>query len=166
MINMYIYIYFNPQFIFSTHVYCRYSTPVVCLSPMMPSVALGSCLGVPINPSYVPSFWLRYSDAMSFVQRLYNAAIASVEMLWSDVVLRSEDQAMLRDLYEYPGHRDCPSLDVLRDTVSLTLVNSHYSVSYARPYPPKVVSVAGMHLLSKSSANIDPVGQINFLYCL
>jgi len=133
---------------------------VVCLSPMMPSASLSSSLGAPDNPSYVPSFWLRYSDVMSFAERLYNAAITWAERLLTDVVYRSADQRLLDDAYEYPGHQSCPPLDELRDAVPLTLVNSHWSVSYARPYPPNVASVAGMHMRPQSSVDVDPVSRI------
>jgi len=125
---------------------------------MSPSVSLGSNLGVPVNPSYVPSFWSRHSDAMRFAERLYNALVAFAELLpwlwWSD---SAAEQRALDHLYAYPGHQHCPPLSALRDAVSLTLVNSHYSVSYARPYPPNVVPVAGMHVSRQPVADVDPV---------
>ncbi|KAL4121567.1 hypothetical protein QTP88_014054 [Uroleucon formosanum] len=133
----------------------RYSAPVVCLSPMAPSVTLSQSLGVPDHPAYVPSFWLRYSDSMSFGERLYNAAIAAAELIVSKVAFRSAEQQMLEDLYTYPGHRNCPPLDALRQAVQLTLVNGHHSVSYARPYPPNVVQVAGMHMRPQTSTTVD-----------
>jgi len=135
----------------------RYSAPVVCLSPMAPSVTLSQSLGVPDHPAYVPSFWLRYSDSMSFGERLYNTAIAAAELIVSEVAFRSTDQQMLDDLYTYPGHRNCPPLDALRQAVQLTLVNGHHSVSYARPYPPNVVQVAGMHMRPQTSNAVDRV---------
>ncbi|XP_022171395.1 UDP-glucuronosyltransferase 1-3-like [Myzus persicae] len=133
----------------------RYSAPVVCLSPMAPSVTLSQSLGMPDHPAYVPSFWLRYSDSMSFGERLYNSAIAAAELIVSEIAFQSTDQQMLDDLYTYPGHRNCPPLDALRQAVQLTLVNGHHSVSYARPYPPNVVQVAGMHIRPQTSASID-----------
>ncbi|XP_060863322.1 LOW QUALITY PROTEIN: UDP-glycosyltransferase UGT4-like [Metopolophium dirhodum] len=128
----------------------RYSASVVCLSPMAPSVTVSQSLGVPDHPAYVPSFWLRYSDSTLFGERMYNAAIAAAE-----VAFRSTDQQMLDDLYTYPGHRNCPPLDTLRQAVQLTLVNGHHSVSYARPYPPNVVQVAGVHIRPPTSASVD-----------
>lgn len=133
----------------------RYSAPVVCLSPMSPSVTLSQSLGLPDHPAYVPSFWLRYSDSMSFGERLYNVAIAATELIASEIVFQSAEQQMLDDLYTYPGHRDCPPLDALRHAVQLTLVNGHYSVSYARPYPPNVVQVAGMHMRPQTSTPVN-----------
>lgn len=124
---------------------------------MAPSVTLSQSLGVPDHPAYVPSFWLRYSDSMSFGERLYNAAIAAAELIVSKVAFRSAEQQMLEDLYTYPGHRNCPPLDALRQAVQLTLVNGHHSVSYARPYPPNVVQVAGMHIRPQKCASVDRV---------
>lgn len=124
---------------------------------MAPTVTLSQFLDVPDHPAYVPSLWLRYSDSMSFGERLYNSVIAAAELIMSEVVLQSTDQQMLDDLYTYPGHRNCPPLDVLRKAVQLTLVNGHHSVSYARPYPPNVVQVAGMHMRPQTSTTVDRV---------
>lgn len=131
---------------------------------MLPSATLSWSLGTPNNPSFVPSFWLYYSDAMSFTQRLFNAAMTWAEIVSSDLMHRHADQKALDELYTYPGHRDCPPLSALTDALSLTLVNSHFSVSYARPYPPNVVSVAGMHMRPQSSA-VD-VDRVRILYII
>ncbi|XP_026810106.1 UDP-glucuronosyltransferase 1-6-like [Rhopalosiphum maidis] len=133
----------------------RYSAPIVCLSPMSSSVTLSQSLGLPDHPAYVPSFWLRYSDSMSFSERLYNTAIVAVELIVFKVAFWKKDQQMLANLYTYPGHQNCPPLDELRRAVQLTLVNNHYSVSYPRPYPPNVVQVAGMHMRLKTSVSVD-----------
>lgn len=123
---------------------------------MLPSVTLCGSLSTPYSPSYVPSFWLRYADVMSFAERLYNAAMAAAETL---LISEDEEQAMMDAVYTYPGYEDAPRLDALRHATSLSLINSHYSVSYARPYPPNVVSVAGMHMARKSSENVDRVSR-------
>ncbi|VVC39701.1 UDP-glucuronosyl/UDP-glucosyltransferase [Cinara cedri] len=136
----------------------RYGAPTVCLSPMLPSVTLCSSLAVPNNPSYVPSFWLHYPDVMSFTERLYNAAVVAAETaLLSGVAgRRDEEQEMMDAAYTYPGHENTPPLDALRAALTLSLINSHYSVSYARPYPPNVVPVAGMHMMGpRSAADVD-----------
>lgn len=126
---------------------------MVCLSPMLPSATLSSTIGIPNNPSFVPSFWLRYADTMSFVQRLYNTIMTSTEV-FSDMMFEKMEQNMLDDLYVYPGHRNCPPLNKLKNKIPLTLINTHYSVSYSRPYPPNVIPVAGMHMM-RSSVKID-----------
>lgn len=122
---------------------------------MLPSATLSTVVGVPNNPSYIPSFWLHYSDTMTFFERLYNTVITSTEIS-SYLMLKKKDQDMLNSLYVYPGHQNCPSLDVLRNNIPLTFINSHYSVSYSRPYPPNVISVAGMHV-TESNVKIDQV---------
>lgn len=142
----------------------RYSASVVCLSPMLPSATLSSSLGTPNNPSYVPSFWLHYSDSMSFTQRLSNAMMTWAEILSSNLMYRHTDQNAVDELFSYPGHQNCPPLNTLIDSISLTFVNSHFSVSYARPYPPNVLSVAGMHMRPQTSAvNVD---RVRFIYYL
>lgn len=135
---------------------------MVCLSPMLPSATLSSTLGIPNNPSFVPSFWLRYADTMSFVQRLYNTVMASTEVL-ANVMLEKTEQAMLDDLYVYPGHHNCPPLNALKNKIPMTLINTHYSVSYPRPYPPNVIPVAGMHLMRSSTKNVNQVKNISLL---
>lgn len=124
---------------------------------MLASATLSSSLGIPNNPSYIPSFWLRYADCMSFVERLYNTMITLAEIL-TKIVFDKIEQNMLNSLYVYPGHHNCPSLNELRQKIPLTLINSHYSVSYSRPYPSNVVPIAGMHM--QSSTKIDQVSFI------
>jgi len=136
---------------------CRYNAPIVCLTPMSSSVTLSQSLGLPDHPAYVPSFWLRYSDSMSFSERLYNTAIVAAELFVAKVAFWNADEQMLANLYTYPGHQNCPPLDELRRAVQLTLVNSHYSVSYPRPYPPHVVQAAGMHMRPKTSVSVNQV---------
>lgn len=121
---------------------------------MLPSATLSSFLDVPNNPSYVPSFWLNYSDIMSFFERMYNTVITSAEIS-SYYIMQKREQDLANSLYVYPGHHNCPSLNILRKKIQLTLINSHYSVSYSRPYPPNVISVAGMHM--KSTTHVDQV---------
>lgn len=127
---------------------------------MLPSATLSSSLRIPNNPSYTPSFWLRYADSMSFIERLYNTVITSTEIL-SNIIFDKMEQDMLDSLYVYPGHHNCSSLDELRKKIPLTFVNSHYSVSYSRPYPPNVIPIAGMHM--QSSMKIDQVPKLNFI---
>lgn len=147
------------QFCFKILIYNRYSVPVMCLSPMLPSTTLSSILGIPKNPSFVPSFWLRYADNMSFVQRLYNTVMMSTELLFN-IVLKKMEQNMLDDLYVYPGHHKCPPLNILKNKISMTLINTHYSVSYPRPYPANVIPVAGMHLMRSSPKIVNQVKYI------
>ncbi|XP_050422852.1 UDP-glycosyltransferase UGT4-like isoform X2 [Adelges cooleyi] len=123
----------------------RYSAPVICLSPMLPTVGQSNFLDMPINPAYIPSFWMYYSDTMCFMERLVNFIVTSAEIL-TDYIIQKLQQTMLDDLYEYPGHHICPSLNTLKKKIALTFVNSHFSVSYSRPYPPNMIPVAGMHL--------------------
>lgn len=126
---------------------------------MLPSATLSSSLSIPNNPSYTPSFWLRYADSMSFIERLYNTVITLTEIL-SNIFFDKIEQDMLNSLYVYPGHHNCSPLNALRKKIPLTFVNSHYSVSYSRPYPPNVIPIAGMHM--QSSMKIDQVSFILF----
>lgn len=129
---------------------------------MLPSATLSLTLGIPNNPSFVPSFWLYYGDIMSFIQRLYNTVITLSETL-SNIAFENTEQAMLEELYVYPGHNNCPPLNKLRNKIPLTLINSHYSVSYSRPYPLNTVSVAGMHI-TRSFAKINLVKFLFLVY--
>ncbi|XP_050541394.1 UDP-glycosyltransferase UGT4-like isoform X2 [Daktulosphaira vitifoliae] len=140
----------------------RYSAPIICLSPMLPTAYQSSYLGVPINPAYIPSVWLYYSDKMSFKDRLNNFLMAIAELITNNI-LRINDQNMLEQLYEYPGHRNGSSLIDLKKNIALTFVNSHFSVSYSRPYPPNVIPVAGMHLRSELHENQKEHKQLTHL---
>ncbi|XP_045481095.1 UDP-glycosyltransferase UGT5-like isoform X7 [Harmonia axyridis] len=94
--------------------------------------------GNPDNPSYIPTLFLDNSDQMTFLHRVENTIVAYAHMFWFKKKQRDHDRIVGKYLKEHsPGYRS---------KVDLMLVNSHFSLNFARPFVPNVVEVGGLHL--------------------
>ncbi|PSN46983.1 hypothetical protein C0J52_17345 [Blattella germanica] len=92
----------------------------------------------PDNPSYIPNFFLPYSDRMSFYERLTN------------LVFTVGAKYLHYFMSERPTHQiasqhfsDLPPLSEIARTTSLIFVNSHFSINHPRP---GFIEVAGLHI--------------------
>ncbi|KAG7207212.1 hypothetical protein KM043_008890 [Ampulex compressa] len=102
---------------------------------------LGGPLGVPLNPSYVPSLFSAYNQEMNFWERLKNTFL----MNFISFEMNRHTSHQIKYAKEHFG-LDVNSIDDLYKEVSLLLVNSHHSLNGIKPYHPMVVEVAGMHV--------------------
>ncbi|KAJ8730593.1 hypothetical protein PYW08_002006 [Mythimna loreyi] len=124
-----------------------------------PVISLVSCamlqwssdrVGLPDNPSYVPTITSAISSIGSFSERLENTAMQLYFKLW----FRYSIQVKERIIIERRFKRMVPDLDVLARNVSLMLVNTFHSLNGVRPLLPGVVEVGGMHVNHGSSQTI------------
>uniref|UniRef100_A0A1Y9H2G0 UDP-glucuronosyltransferase n=1 Tax=Anopheles dirus TaxID=7168 RepID=A0A1Y9H2G0_9DIPT len=124
----------------------RFNCPVVGMSTFGASTWVNSLTGSPQPLSYVPHPMLSFTDKMNFWQRLGN------------VMFTAFDEALVKVMVE-PTHEQyyaqffpnaTRSLrDMQRHGVSLVLVNSHFSLSFPRPYLPNLIEVGGFHVNRK-----------------
>ena len=113
--------------------------------------------GNPDNPSYIPNIFQPYSNKMDFLERLLNTVSTIVDK-WIVYPL----------LIDLPGRHTAekhlethlPPLADIAKRGSLILVNSHFSLSKARPLVPAVVEVGGIHI-DKPAKKLPQVVQRN-----
>lgn len=122
-----------------------------------PLVGLSSCvlmpwhydrMGLPDTPSYIPSEMMGLPEKMTFVERIANFAITHAVKLMYTPYQVWPDNEMLRRKFG-PSF---PDVRLLSRNTSLILVNQHYAIHGARPLPPNVIEVGGLHLATRSSA--------------
>ncbi|XP_058835769.1 UDP-glycosyltransferase UGT4-like [Topomyia yanbarensis] len=115
-------------------------------------------VGTPQPLSYVPHVHLHFTDRMNYWQRLANVLFNLLDKtLLSILVDPVQDQ-----LYQEAFPNAKRSLDELRKhAVSLVLVNSHFSLSFPRPYVPNMIEIGGFHVNRK--ANPLPSNIRNFI---
>jgi glucuronosyltransferase len=109
--------------------------------------------GNPDNPSYIPNLFQTHNDKMDFFERLLNAVCTIVDKwivypLFFDLPGRYTAEKHL-------GIHLPPLADIARSG-SLILVNSHFSLTKARPLVPAVVEVGGIHI-DKSARKLPQV---------
>lgn len=79
---------------------------------------------------------------MSFVERVGNIAMSVFEITYMKFFYWPSQN----EIYEKSFPDPKPSLDVAMKNVNFVLLNSHFSLSYPRPYVPNMVEVGGLHI--------------------
>ncbi|KAH8375036.1 hypothetical protein KR200_011652 [Drosophila serrata] len=102
-------------------------------------------VGTPSPPSYVPHAMLKFSDHMSFVERVANLAFATYEYLFLNFIYLPRQEVLYRKYF--PNNKQ-DFYDMRRNT-ALVLLNQHVSLSFPRPYSPNMIEVGGMHINRK-----------------
>ncbi|XP_053677533.1 UDP-glycosyltransferase UGT5-like [Anopheles nili] len=124
----------------------HFKAPCVALSTFGASRWTNDMVGTPSPISYVPHPFLSFTDRMSFVQRIGNTLMNVMDMVLGQLLDYPVQSAMYEEAFPDPK----PTLEQLRrSSVSLVLLNNHFSLSYPRPYVPNMIEVGGMHVNRK-----------------
>lgn len=122
----------------------KFNASLIGLSfqPLQPVYAW--LLKTPITFSYIPHLYLPYSDTMSFWQRLSNALFGLFTIFFYNLVSARKYQNDIEATL--PPNARADVQDLVTKNMSLVFVESHFTAGYARPYPPNVIEVAGIHI--------------------
>ncbi|KAL1455638.1 hypothetical protein WDU94_009720 [Cyamophila willieti] len=129
-----------------------YNTPYISLSSAVLHPQHSERLGLPDNPSYIPSFVSAFTDKMSFVERFENTWIDLYTKWYFNYVSHSISNEIIQKMF--PNKR-IPRIQNLLNNCSLVLTNTHYTINSARPLPPNVVEIGGVHLKPPKKLNED-----------
>lgn len=120
-----------------------FDAPVIGVSTFGAHKWTTDLVGTPNIASFVPHTFLGYTDQMSFGQRLKN----SLHSWFDDITMPILYEPKQRDLYnKHFGGEGKPTLDEVKQNVSLILLNTHVTLGYPRPYAPNMIEVGGMHI--------------------
>ena len=92
--------------------------------------------------SYVPNPLLRFSEKMTFIQRLENTAVNLIEDFMF-AAIQLPNQARLYRKY-FPNATK--TFNEMYKTSAIIFINDHVSSSSARPYLPNMIEVGGIHV--------------------
>lgn len=96
--------------------------------------------------SYVPGLMTGLTDKMSFMERLLNFLFYVVEF----ILFYLFNGIKMEALYETNFPDPKPKFSELQSRgAALVLLNSHFSISFPRPYLPNNIEVGGMHVNTK-----------------
>jgi len=124
----------------------KFRAPVVQLFPSVPNAGAAQWHGNPYDGSYIPDVNSGYSDDMSFVERLTNTAVSFLHTAISSFYYLPKQKDLMNKYFNYTGWETRPSMEDMLKNISLTLINTHFSVGTPRPLVPSYIDVAGMHL--------------------
>ncbi|KAJ8883311.1 hypothetical protein PR048_015154 [Dryococelus australis] len=117
----------------------KFNAPLVQVISSVPLPWTRARIGNVDHPSYMPNYFLPYTDKMGFWQRLKNTLYHLI-INTGNMVYNSKPTSIL--MKDYFG-ADVPSVEQLTNNASLILVNSHLSINWPRPAVPAFVEVGG-----------------------
>jgi glucuronosyltransferase len=129
---------FNPCFDCFMH---KLEAPVVQVSTLAVPTMVTEIVGNHLPPSFVPYFFLSYTDDMTFKERFINTALDLFIRIFGALLMGPKLDALNRKLFG----EDCPPVWDIERNVSLILSNSFVPLTTPRPLLPNVVEVGGMH---------------------
>lgn len=108
-------------------------------------------LAIPDNPAYIPNHFLPFSDHMTFKQRLVNTLALVLQKLGYEYFVQKPTYDVVS---KYFGS-NVPPLDEIAKNTSLLLINTSPVLNQARPLPPTVIEVGGIHIRPPSKLPQD-----------
>jgi UDP:flavonoid glycosyltransferase YjiC (YdhE family) len=120
-----------------------YDCPVVALSANGPHTWVNDVLGSPRPASYVPHMYTDFNTRMNLGKRLENEFFYFVEKMLMKIYHLPPQEELFNQVF--PNSK--MSFDeVRRNSVAIALVNSHFSISFPKPFLPNTIEVAGMQI--------------------
>lgn len=125
----------------------HFKAPLIVTSAIGASKWTTDVVGVSDLSSYVPHFLNRYSDHMTFWQRMYNSFTYWFEDVTFPFLFMKKQQKIMQE--QFPNTKNWPSLAQIKRNVSLVLLNTHVTYGTARPYALNMIEVGGMQIKHK-----------------
>ncbi|XP_058123358.1 UDP-glycosyltransferase UGT4-like [Anopheles ziemanni] len=124
----------------------RFNCPVIAMSTFGASAWVTSLIGSPQPLSYIPHPMIGLTSRMNFRQRLTNVLFTGFDEILKSVLFDPIHEEYYRKFF--PNAKRSLA-EMRRHGVSLVLVNSHFSLSFPRPYLPNLIEVGGFHVNRK-----------------
>ncbi len=119
-----------------------FQAPIVGFSTFGASKWSNDMVGNPTPMSYIPHFQVKFSDRMTFFQRVGNVLMYLSESVFMDWFYMGRQEQLYNEIFPDPK----PKLDTLHKNVSLVLLNNHFSLHFPRPYVPNMIEVGGLQI--------------------
>ncbi|XP_058833854.1 UDP-glycosyltransferase UGT5-like [Topomyia yanbarensis] len=120
----------------------HFNASLITYSPFGSSLWTAELTGTPTPTSYIPSFAMSYDDKMTFWERFWNTVI----YWWDNVLYRSYYLPKQKQVYEKAFPNASISLERQMKSVSLVLLNDHFTLGSPRPNAPNMVEVGGVQI--------------------
>lgn len=121
----------------------HFNAPVIGVSAFGSSAWTNNLIGNPSPSSFIPHPFSIFTTEMSFLQRIRNTLMAIFEFLSMKYSFYPRQEALFNSAFP---NITVPFKEVLRNDVSLVLLNNHFSLNYPRPYLPNAIEVGGLNI--------------------
>ncbi|XP_075230316.1 UDP-glucosyltransferase 2-like [Lycorma delicatula] len=129
----------------------HYNVPSIVVFTTPLYGALHFSMGNPVNPSYIPSFVTRFSDKMTFFERLMNSYYLLYEIYIHNYHSYPKMDAVMKKHFG----NDIPSSKQLEMNNSLLILSGDLAQSYPMPLQPNTIQVGTLHLKPNKSLPKD-----------
>ncbi|KAG8225142.1 UDP-glycosyltransferase [Ladona fulva] len=119
-----------------------YKAPLVLISPTAPLSITYNSLGIIGLPSFVSNMMTGYTDHMTFPQRIINSLVTFGHTVVYEALITRNIDTLMKEVYG----EEIPPFSEIKKSVSLVLVNHHFSLNGGRPLSPSIVEVGGLHI--------------------
>lgn len=121
---------------FAAHYGCK----VIAMSTIGQIKYINDMVHSPMPLSTVPHPFLSLTDHMSFLQRFENIFATALEDFGCFIYHYPLQEAIYEKYFKSESRKIPPFRHMLRHSVSLVLLNTHYSLNYPQAYLPNMVS--------------------------
>ncbi|XP_050315130.1 UDP-glycosyltransferase UGT5-like isoform X2 [Anthonomus grandis grandis] len=115
-----------------------FKTPVIGLSSCTHLAWQAEWFGFPSNPAYIQTAFGGFKVPMSFLSRVENTLVDHYSKLWYKLVMEKQGNELSKRYIGYEAFDP--------HNASLLLVNTHFTIDGAKPLPPAIVEVGGIHV--------------------
>lgn len=120
-----------------------FDCPIVALSANGPHTWVNDLLGSPRPISYVPHMYTDFTDRMNLGKRLENAIFYALEKILLKIYHLPQQELLYNEFF----NSSKKTFDEVRQSsVAIALVNSHFTISFPKPFLPNTIEVAGMQI--------------------
>lgn len=120
-----------------------FNAPVISVFTTAATRIVNSAVGNPEDPTYVPSLFMSYTDKMTLWQRVSNHLVAMLEYLVMEGIAMPKQAKLYKEYF--PGNAK-PLRQLVKEDVALAFINTHFSLSFPRPYVPNMIEVGGLNI--------------------
>ncbi|XP_055531728.1 UDP-glycosyltransferase UGT5-like [Wyeomyia smithii] len=120
----------------------HFNASLITYSPFGSSLWTAELTGSPTPTSHIPNSWLYYDDKMTFYERLWNVVLN----WWDNLLYRGVHLPSQNAIYRKAFPNAQITFEQQMRSVSLVLLNDHFSLGSIRPYSPNMIEVGGVQI--------------------
>lgn len=128
-----------------------FDCPIVALSANGPHTWVNDVMGSPRSASYVPHMYTDFTTRMNLGKRLENEFFYFIEKILMKLYHLPQQEELFKQVFP-KANRTFD--EVRKNSVAIALVNSHFSITFPKPFLPNTIEVAGMQI---NEAKLKPL---------
>lgn len=114
--------------------------------------------GNPNNPAYIPNVSLKFSNKMTFLERVENTVLTWAQTFFFNYIVGTKSDTKVSMKYFGELGSSIPT-DVYNN--SLMLMDTHFTLNFPRPLLPNIIEVGGIHI-----GKAKPLQMVRYIFQL